>query len=262
MVTESRSAYGRHTGQPVGSASGPASVVLAWWGRRVGGLGPGLTSDSADAARAVLRTICRPGPGSGTTGAAGLICLACARGRGCQVRRPAVRAIPQPEKRDDVDHRRDTRRYRRRGHPCGHARRRGARSDRRAARRGGVPGDRGRLRPAAGLAGRVRDRVPGRGRGDRQLRRRPGPAHGRGRCPGRRGGPLRPAGPPPPGQVRPAGRRQRRPGRPVRPGPRRAEGPRRRGRGDPRADGRQAQRPLRADPDDQPGQGPDRDRAR
>ena len=32
--------------------------------------------------------------------------------------------------------------------------------------------------------------------------------------------------------------------------------------GDPGADGRQAQRPLRADPDDQPGQGPGRDRAR
>jgi len=28
---------------------------LRWCGRRVGGLGPGLTSDSADAARAVLR---------------------------------------------------------------------------------------------------------------------------------------------------------------------------------------------------------------
>jgi hypothetical protein len=39
------------------SASGPASVVLRWCGRRVGGLGPGLTSESADAARAVLLTI-------------------------------------------------------------------------------------------------------------------------------------------------------------------------------------------------------------
>ena len=42
----------------------------------------------------------------------------------------------------------------------------------------------------------------------------------------------------------------------------RAEGPGRRGRGDPGADGRQAQRPLRAGPDDQPGQGPGPDRAR
>jgi hypothetical protein len=65
------------------SASGPASVVLRWCGRRVGGLGPGLTSDSADAARAVLLTICRPGPGfQAPTGTAGLICLAWTRGRG------------------------------------------------------------------------------------------------------------------------------------------------------------------------------------
>ncbi len=46
----------------------------------------------------------------------------------------------------------------------------------------------------------------------------------------------------------------------VGPGPRRAEGPGRRRGGDPCADGRQAQCPLRADPDDQPGQVPDRDR--
>jgi hypothetical protein len=64
------------------------------------------------------------------------------------------------------------------------------------------------------------------------------------------------------GKTRPAGCGQCRPGRPVRPGPRRAQGPRRRGRGDPRADGRRAQRPLRADPDHQPGQVPDRDRPR
>jgi hypothetical protein len=31
------------------SASGPASPVLRWFGRRVGSLGPGLTSYSADA---------------------------------------------------------------------------------------------------------------------------------------------------------------------------------------------------------------------
>ena len=37
------------------SASGPASPVLAGYGRSVGSLGPGLTSDSADAVRAVLR---------------------------------------------------------------------------------------------------------------------------------------------------------------------------------------------------------------
>jgi transposase len=49
---------------------------------------------------------------------------------------------------------------------------------------------------------------------------------------------------------------------PVGPGSRRSQGPRRRRGGDPRADGRQAQRPLRADPDQQPGQVPDRDRPR
>ena len=40
------------------------------------------------------------------------------------------------------------------------------------------------------------------------------------------------------------------------------KGPGRRCRGDPCADGRPAQRRRRAHPDDQPGQGPDRDRAR
>ena len=52
------------------------------------------------------------------------------------------------------------------------------------------------------------------------------------------------------------------PGPPSPAGPGRAEGPGRRGRGDPGADGRQAQRPLRAGPDDRPGQGPGPDRAR
>src|SRR5215472_10344156 len=50
--------------------------------------------------------------------------------------------------------------------------------------------------------------------------------------------------------------------RPVRPGGRGAERARRPGRGDPGADGRQAHRPLRADPDHQPGPFPDRDRPR
>ena len=55
------------------------------------------------------------------------------------------------------------------------------------------------------------------------------------------------------GQVRPSRRGQRRPGRPVRQGVGRAQGPRWQRRGDPRADGRQAQRPLRADQTHQPG---------
>jgi hypothetical protein len=65
---------GRET---VGSASGPASPVSTWWGRSVGGLGPGLTSESADAVRAVLGIDLSAGPRlMAPTGAAGLICLA------------------------------------------------------------------------------------------------------------------------------------------------------------------------------------------
>ena len=73
-------------------------------------------------------------------------------------------------------------------------------------------------------------------RSDRQDRRRQGKSD-----------PL--DGSAPPGPPSPAG-----PAAPQRPG--------RRGGGDPGADGRQAQRPRRADPDHQPGQVPDRDRAR
>jgi len=51
--------FGRET---VDSASGPAFPVLAGYGRRVGSLGPGLTSDSADAVRAVLRDDLSAGP--------------------------------------------------------------------------------------------------------------------------------------------------------------------------------------------------------
>src|SRR5712692_4822447 len=108
------------------------------------------------------------------TGAAGPICLAWARGRGSQVRRPAGACHPSTTERDGCDHRRDTCHYRRGGHPRRYPCRCRARSGRRAAGRRGVPGQRGGLRPAAGLAGRVRDRVPGRDRGHRKDRRRPG----------------------------------------------------------------------------------------
>jgi hypothetical protein len=50
---------GRET---VDSASGPASPVLTGYGHRVGSLGPGLTSESADAVRAVLRDDLSAGP--------------------------------------------------------------------------------------------------------------------------------------------------------------------------------------------------------
>ena len=149
-----------------------------------------------------------------------------------------------------------------RGYPCRGACRGRAGPHRRAARPPGVPGHRGRVRRPAGLAGRVRDRRPGRYRGHGQLRRGPGPPRCRGWYPGRGSGPFRPAGPSPAGQVRSAGCGQCRPGCPVRPGPGCAEGPGRRGGGDPGADGRRAQRPLRAGPDERPGQGAGPDRSR
>ena len=116
--------------------------------------------------------------------------------------------------------------------------------------------------PAAGLAGQVRASVPGRDRRNRKLWCRPRPAHGSRGCPGGRGRPLRPARPAPGGQVRSPRCGERGAGCAVGPGPWRAERPGRRGGGDPGADGRQAQRPRRADPDDQPGQVADPDRAR
>jgi hypothetical protein len=75
--------------ESVGNASGPASPILTGYGRRVGSLGPGLTSDSADAVRAVLRDDLSAGPQVCTApaGGAGLICPAWTRGRGSQVRR-------------------------------------------------------------------------------------------------------------------------------------------------------------------------------
>jgi hypothetical protein len=78
--------FGRES---VGNASGPASPILTGYGRRVGSLGPGLTSDSADAVRAVLRDDLSAGPQVFTApaGDAGLICPAWTRGRGSQVRR-------------------------------------------------------------------------------------------------------------------------------------------------------------------------------
>ncbi len=51
--------FGRET---VDSASGAASLILTEQGRSVGSLGPGLTSDSADAVRAVLRGALSAGP--------------------------------------------------------------------------------------------------------------------------------------------------------------------------------------------------------
>jgi hypothetical protein len=49
-------------GRTVDSASGPAFPILTEYGHRVGSLGPGLTSESADAVRAVLRDDPPAGP--------------------------------------------------------------------------------------------------------------------------------------------------------------------------------------------------------
>src|SRR6266487_5073967 len=97
----SYSGYTRLFGrEDVDCASGPASPVLCWWGRSVGGLGPGLTSESADAARAVLGNDLSAGPQVNGTHRR---CRSDLPGLG---KRPGftgpggqrVRAIPQPEK--------------------------------------------------------------------------------------------------------------------------------------------------------------------
>ena len=82
------------------SASGLASPVLTGYGRRVGSLGPGLTSDSADAVRGVLRDDLSAGPqGLGTR-------RRCRSDLPSLCKRPGftgpgdqrMRATPQPEK--------------------------------------------------------------------------------------------------------------------------------------------------------------------
>ena len=213
--------------ESVGSASGPAPPMLTGQGRRVGGLGPGLACESADA-RPGCPANRSAGRGPGFSGTHQR-CRPDLPGLG---KRPGfhrsggqrVRAIPQPQKGMAVTIVETRAITGGAGHPRGRARRGCARPHRRAAGGRGVPGDRGRLRPPAELAGRIRDRVPGRDRRHRQLRRRPGPPRHRGRCPGRGGRPVRPAGSPPPGQVRLTRRRHRCPRRPVRAGPRRVQG--------------------------------------
>ncbi len=130
LIQTRRARFGR---EDVGSASGsgPASAVLVWYGRRVGSLGPGLTSESADAARAVLRDDLSAGPRSmAPASGADLICLAWEEAGVHSSGGQRARAIPSPEKRDGIDHRRDTHHHRRRGHPRGRARRCGAGSGR------------------------------------------------------------------------------------------------------------------------------------
>src|SRR5437660_1156608 len=83
-------------------ASGPACAVLRWCGRRVGSLGPGLTSESADALSGCPANDSSAGSQvSGTHRRAGLICPSCARGRGSQVRRPAGACHPFNQRKRD-----------------------------------------------------------------------------------------------------------------------------------------------------------------
>jgi hypothetical protein len=81
--------------EDVGSAFGPASPGLTRCGRRVRVLGPGLTSESADAVSGCLANDLSAGPQFLVpTGGAGLICPSWTRGRGSQVSGQRVRAIP------------------------------------------------------------------------------------------------------------------------------------------------------------------------
>src|SRR5580693_3854662 len=86
--------------EDVDSASGPASPILTEYGRRVGGLGPGLTSESADALSGCPANDSSAGSQVfvAPTGGAVLICPSCARGRGSQVRRPAGACHPSTTK--------------------------------------------------------------------------------------------------------------------------------------------------------------------
>jgi hypothetical protein len=75
----------------------------------VRGLGPGLAFESADVAWVVLGNDVSAGPRFlAPAGAAGLICLAWARGRGSQVRAASgcvPSLTPSAREREDSDHR-------------------------------------------------------------------------------------------------------------------------------------------------------------
>src|SRR6266568_4425265 len=84
------------------SASGPASPVLGECGRRVGNLGPGLTSYSADAVFGLScdRFVGRDPRPSGTHRRAGLICLAWEEAGVHRIRRPAGACHPFNQRRE------------------------------------------------------------------------------------------------------------------------------------------------------------------
>src|ERR1035437_6968052 len=162
---------------------------LVWaYGR---GLGPGLTSESADAASGcpANRSVGRvPGfPGTHRRCRPDLPCLDKRRGFTGPTASGCVPPL-QPQKRDGmsiVETRAitggvDT-------HADVHV---AAALDPIGGLLGGrgFPGGPGALRPPPGVAGWVRDRLPGRERRHRQLWRRPVPPRDIGRCPGRGGG--------------------------------------------------------------------------
>ena len=81
-------------GAPTRLALGGFAVAWAW-GRS---LGPGLTSDSADAAQAVFPAACRPGPSPGIHRRCRPDLPGLGRGRGSRVRRPAGACHPSTVK--------------------------------------------------------------------------------------------------------------------------------------------------------------------
>src|SRR6266853_7013259 len=90
--------------------SGPASVVLGWWGRSVRSTGsrPDLRIGRRRSGCPANDLSAGPQLFQAPTGAAGLICLAWARGRGSQVRAASGCVPSLTSERDDSDHRRDT----------------------------------------------------------------------------------------------------------------------------------------------------------
>ena len=162
--------------ESVGSASGAASPTVIWRGRRVRSLGlPALPPSRRRRSRCpAKRSVGRAPSFSGTH-------------RRCWVDLPVLdkrRGFPGPTASGCVPplqpHRRgmalsivethaitggvDT-------HADVHVAAGALDPDRRAARRPGIPGQPGRRCPPPGVAGRVRDRLPGRDRRHRQLRR-------------------------------------------------------------------------------------------
>ena len=115
-------------------------MVLGWCGRRVGGLGPGLTSETATPLGLSCERLAGRAPGFGTHRRCRPDLPGLGKRPGFPDRRPAGACHPSTTERDDHAHRRDTRHHRWRGHPCRCARRGRTGFHRRATRRPGVRG--------------------------------------------------------------------------------------------------------------------------